>query len=85
MRIPTDWKGQADECAALGDNGEPDRFFFDTMPDRPQAMSDFANHLKRNWEPRMRRELLQHIEQQGGGDLNQMVLEALRLHGGILK
>lgn len=59
--------------------------FFDTMPDRPQAMSDFANHLKRNWEPRMRRELLQHIEQQGGGDLNQMVLEALRLHGGILK
>ncbi|MFJ2990598.1 formate dehydrogenase subunit delta [Collimonas sp. NPDC087041] len=59
--------------------------FFETMPDRPQAMSDFANHLKRNWEPRMRRELLQHIEQQGGSDLNDLVLEALRLHGGILK
>jgi len=59
--------------------------FFETMPDRPQAMSDFANHLKRNWEPRMRRELLLHIEQQGGSDLNDLVLEALRLHGGILK
>ena len=59
--------------------------FFETMPDRPQAMSDLANHLKRNWEPRMRRELLQHIEQQGGSDLNDLVLEAVRLHGGILK
>ncbi|AMO98782.1 NADH-dependent formate dehydrogenase delta subunit FdsD family protein [Collimonas arenae] len=59
--------------------------FFETMPDRPQAMSDFANHLKRNWEPRMRRELLQHIEQQGGSDLNGLVLEALRLHGSMLK
>ena len=48
-------------------------------------MSDFANHPKPNWERRMRRELLQHIEQQCGGDLNHLVLEALRLHSGILK
>ena len=59
--------------------------FFETMPDRPQAMADFASHLKRSWDPRMRRELLAYIETQGGPELNPMVLEAVRLHAGILE
>ena len=29
--------------------------FFSTMPDREQAIADLASHLKRFWEPRMRR------------------------------
>lgn len=59
--------------------------FFETMPDRPQAMADFASHLKRSWEPRMRRELLAYIEAQGGPELNPMVLEAVRLHAATLQ
>ena len=59
--------------------------FFETMPDRQQAMADFASHLKRSWEPRMRRELLTYIETQGGPELNPMVLEAVRLHAATLQ
>ena len=29
--------------------------FFSTMPDRDQAIADLASHLKRFWEPRMRK------------------------------
>ncbi|AIY40220.1 NAD-dependent formate dehydrogenase delta subunit [Collimonas arenae] len=59
--------------------------FFDTMPDRPQAMTDLVTHLKRSWEPRMRRELLAYVDEQGGAELMPIVLEAIHLHAGVLK
>jgi formate dehydrogenase subunit delta len=52
--------------------------FFETMPDREQALSDIASHIRRYWEPRMRRALLNHIDLEGGTDLNAMVLEAIQ-------
>lgn len=55
--------------------------FFETMPDRAQALEDIAGHLKRFWEPRMRRSLLQRVEEHGGAGLKEIVLEALRAHG----
>ena len=54
--------------------------FFETMPDRHQASEDIADHLKRFWEPRMRRSLLQYVDEQGGSGLKEIVLEALREH-----
>ena len=54
--------------------------FFETMPDRPQALADIAGHLKRFWEPRMRRSLLKHIDEHAGARLDAIVLEALRVH-----
>ena len=54
--------------------------FFETMPDRQQALVDIAGHLKRFWEPRMRRALMDHIEQQDGAGLTEIVRIALRLH-----
>lgn len=54
--------------------------FFETMPDREQALTDIAGHLKRFWEPRMRRSLLQHVDEHGGVQLKAIVLEALRTH-----
>jgi formate dehydrogenase subunit delta len=54
--------------------------FFETMPDREQAQSDIASHIKRFWEPRMRRSLLQHVDQHDGADLMDIVLETLRSH-----
>jgi formate dehydrogenase subunit delta len=54
--------------------------FFETMPDREQALTDIAGHLKRFWEPRMRRSLLQHVDEHAGAQLKAIVLEALRTH-----
>lgn len=51
--------------------------FFESMPDREQAMTDLASHLKRFWDPRMRRELLEYIDKQGGKDLKEIVLQAI--------
>jgi len=64
--------------------------FFESMPDRQQAMADLASHLKRSWEPRMRRELLAYVNQQGGDEqggpeLKPIVLEAIRLHASTLQ
>ena len=54
--------------------------FFETMPDREQALTDIAGHLKRFWEPRMRRSLLRHVDEHAGVQLKDIVLEALRTH-----
>ncbi|HWW04591.1 formate dehydrogenase subunit delta [Collimonas sp.] len=59
--------------------------FFESMPDRQQAMADLASHLKRSWEPRMRRELLAYVDQQGGAELQPFVLEAIHLHVSTLQ
>jgi formate dehydrogenase subunit delta len=55
--------------------------FFEAMPDRPEALEGVAVHLKKFWEPRMRRALLAHVDAtaQDSG-LNGMVCEAIRLH-----
>ena len=54
--------------------------FFETMPNRREAVTEVAGHLKRYWEPRMRRSLLAHIDEHGGAQLHAMVLEAVRAH-----
>ena len=54
--------------------------FFETMPDRQQALTDIAGHLKRFWEPRMRRSLLAHVDEHAGVQLKAIVLEAVRVH-----
>jgi formate dehydrogenase subunit delta len=54
--------------------------FFDSMPDRQQAVTDVAGHLQRFWDPRMRQELLRYVELQGGAKLRPIVLEAVREH-----
>jgi len=54
--------------------------FFGTMPNRQQAVNDLASHIKRFWEPRMRRALLQYIEEEGGAQLSDIVLEAVKTH-----
>lgn len=52
--------------------------FFDADPDRAAAAEGVVNHLARFWEPRMRRELLAHVEKTGGEDLRPLVREALK-------
>lgn len=59
--------------------------FFETMPDRPQAMHDFAMHIKRSWEPRMRSALLAYAEQQEGTELKEIVRESIRTHADAMR
>ncbi|MFJ9451639.1 MULTISPECIES: formate dehydrogenase subunit delta [unclassified Herbaspirillum] len=59
--------------------------FFSTMPDRVQAEKDLATHIKRFWEPRMRRALLEYVEQEGGSELSEIVLTAVKRHSAELQ
>ena len=58
--------------------------FFEAMPDRAQALEDAASHIRKFWEPRMRREFLAHIDSQGTGELNATVAEAVTRHRAML-
>ncbi len=52
--------------------------FFQAMPEHDEALDGIADHIKKFWDPRMRRALSQHIEQENGQGLHAIVLEALR-------
>ncbi|MGS0742149.1 formate dehydrogenase subunit delta [Glaciimonas sp. GG7] len=55
--------------------------FFETMPDRAQAMTDFSLHIKRSWEPRMRRAFLEYVEQHDDEtELKEFVRDSIRVH-----
>jgi formate dehydrogenase subunit delta len=58
--------------------------FFESMPDRRQALADIASHLRRYWAPPMRRQLLDHAVQGGDTGLKPIVLEALLAHQDII-
>jgi formate dehydrogenase subunit delta len=50
--------------------------FFAAEPSHEDAVAGIANHIQRFWEPRMRRQILGHL-QTGGEGLHQSVREAL--------
>lgn len=53
--------------------------FFDAMPDREQAVAGVVTHIQKNWEPRMRSALLQHVGECGDAELSPIVRDALRI------
>jgi formate dehydrogenase subunit delta len=54
--------------------------FFDSYPDRQEATTEIANHLKRYWAPRMRNQLFDHIDHEQGAGLLPVVLVAIAAH-----
>jgi len=50
------------------------------MPDREEAMRDLAQHVRRFWEPRMRRQLFEHLEVRHGEGVDKLVVTALQRH-----
>ncbi len=59
--------------------------FFEAMPDPQEASKEIANHLRKFWEPRMRRELLAHIDATGGEGLLPIVKSAVVAHRALLE
>ena len=58
--------------------------FFEADPDHAAMLDGIAGHLRRFWEPRMRRALLAHF-QAGGEGLRPSVVETLTAHGASLE
>ena len=55
--------------------------FFDSMPDRAEAVDGVADHIHRFWAPRMRIALLYGLDDAGiASELEPIVLEALSKH-----
>jgi formate dehydrogenase subunit delta len=52
--------------------------FFDAEPDKAEASRNIASHLKRFWDPRMRRQIVAHYRE-GGAGLNAVVRSAVAL------
>jgi formate dehydrogenase subunit delta len=53
--------------------------FFVGTTDAQQAAHDVANHLRRFWDPRMRRQMLSYYEQRQGAGLSDVARNAVAL------
>ena len=51
--------------------------FFASEPDRASAIAGIANHVRRYWEPRMRRQIYAHLDA-GGEGLSDLARAAIR-------
>jgi formate dehydrogenase subunit delta len=51
--------------------------FFETKP-HDEGVAGYADHINKFWEPRMRRQLLDHLAQ-GGAGLRPLAVEAANL------
>jgi formate dehydrogenase subunit delta len=58
--------------------------FFAAYPNEEASQHDIADHLKKFWEPRMRRALLAHVDANDGAGLEPLVLAAVRAHRTLL-
>lgn len=59
--------------------------FFDSLPDREEALTGIAEHIRKFWEPRMRRALLTELD--GAHDdagFSEIVRAALTQHRAAL-
>lgn len=51
--------------------------FFAAYPDRNEAIQSIAVHLKNSWDPRMRRQIFEYVDQGQDTDLKPLVREAI--------
>ena len=50
--------------------------FFAAEPERKDAVAGIANHIQRFWDPRMRRQIIAHL-QAGGAGLEELSRQAI--------
>ena len=54
--------------------------FFAADPDASTAADGVADHIRRFWDPRMRRDLFNWLDERNGEGLQPLVLQALEKH-----
>jgi formate dehydrogenase subunit delta len=54
--------------------------YYEAYPDRAEALKSAATHVRRYWDPRMRRAMLQHMDAENGEGLDAFMAEAIRTH-----
>lgn len=59
--------------------------FFESMPDRQEALEGIAMHLKKFWNPRMRQALLARVDANSAPPVSAMVREAIHAHSALLQ
>jgi formate dehydrogenase subunit delta len=52
--------------------------FFQAEPDHAEAVNGIVSHITRFWDPRMRREIVAHLETGHGEGLSDLALEAVK-------
>ncbi|HTO45386.1 MAG TPA: formate dehydrogenase subunit delta [Burkholderiales bacterium] len=52
--------------------------FFHAEPDQAVAIEGVASHLKRFWDPRMRRELVRWMDEHDGEGLTELAAAAIK-------
>jgi len=51
--------------------------YFHSDPDRNAGIDGVANHIRRFWDPRMRRKIVAHLAEHGGAGLNDIAHAAI--------
>jgi formate dehydrogenase subunit delta len=46
--------------------------FFAIEPDRNVAIDSVSNHLRKFWDPRMRRQIIAYVRDQGAGGMSEL-------------
>lgn len=59
--------------------------FHESATDRAAALEGIATHIRRFWDPRMRREFLEHVAQEPVPELRGIVREAVQVHQAMLR
>lgn len=54
--------------------------FFESFSDREEALKGISDHIHKYWEPRMRRELLAHVDGGALDNLSPIVSDAVKAH-----
>ena len=54
--------------------------FFKSEPDHQVALDGVAGHIRRFWDPRMRRAIIQWVDDGNGEGLQPLALEALKVY-----
>ena len=54
--------------------------YYEAYPDRAEAMKSAATHVRRFWDPRMRRAILEHMDAENGEGLGDFMAEAIRTY-----
>jgi len=58
--------------------------FFAPMPERETALAGIADHLKKFWDPRMRRQILAAIDAGQASELDELLRAAIETHRATL-